>query len=60
MKGLYTLGFENVSKCNNIGNDRLIECLDGKAKKCGFSFCFGDRYYCKCPQRAYIDKIFHK
>lgn len=50
----YKSGFEILCKAKNIGLESYLECLEGDARDCKFSFPFADTYFCKCPLRIYI------
>ena len=56
----YKSAFAHLCKCRIIGKGKLVECIDEKNAKCGYSFMFGQGHYCKCPLRIYVAKVFNK
>lgn len=56
----YRSGFKNLCKAGIVGDAKLVECLEEKAKTCEFGFTFGLGYICKCPLRHYIAKNFNR
>jgi len=55
----YKSGIENLCRAGIVGNAKLVECLEEKAKTCEHSFSFGLGYICKCTLRKYIAKNFY-
>ena len=56
----YKSGFENLSKAGIVGDGKLVECLEEKAKTCNYGLAFGYGYICKCRLRNYIARNFNK
>jgi hypothetical protein len=56
----YKLGFENICKAEETGQDLLLVCLEKNPSACPLSLNFGDKYYCECPLRIYIAKKLKK
>ncbi|MBW8039443.1 MAG: hypothetical protein FVQ85_05535 [Planctomycetes bacterium] len=56
----YTSGFENLGKIGIVGDAKLVECLEEKAKTCTFGLPFVLGYFCNCPLRYYVAKNFHR
>ena len=56
----YKSQFEELCDAVIIGDGKLVECTDEHAASCGFSYPFGDAYFCNCPLRAYVAKKFKK
>ena len=57
-----TLGPEGLCKAKRSGlkANNLVECLDENKTRCRFSLSFGKSYFCKCPLRIFLTKIFDK
>ena len=55
-------GLEDLCKCKYLGHqdNDLVECLDEDRQRCRFSLPFGKSYFCKCPLRVFIAKMFGK
>lgn len=55
----YKSGLENLCKTEIVGDAKLVECLEEKAKTCEYVLSFGFGYICICPLRHYIAKNFN-
>ena len=56
----YNSSLTDLSRVKKYGAEDLVQCLEKDLpKKCGHSFSFGYKYFCKCPLRLYIVNEFN-
>jgi hypothetical protein len=51
---------EDLCKAKDFGLENYLECLDHNPHACKFTLRFGDRYFCYCPLRVYLNKKLKK
>ena len=57
----YTSGQIKLCKAEDVGFESYLVCLQEHPEECKFSLkVFGDRHFCQCPLRVYLEKKMKK
>jgi hypothetical protein len=56
----YKSGFKILCKADDMGLESFIACLGSDSSGCKFSISYGGLFFCRCPIRVYVAKIFKK